>query len=121
MGAVHVQALGLSIGTALAAGVGALVPVQAQPAEILDRRPLGFPCRPREISVLDPEDERAACAARHQPIEERRAGIADVKLAGGTGRESETHEMISVTQRHTVRDSSYELHAKEQGYCVHGD
>src|SRR6185436_10432438 len=88
---VDVQALGLSIRTALAAGVGALVPVEAKPAEILDRGPLGLSRRSREIGVLDAKDERAARAARHQPIEERGAGIADVKLAGGTGSKSETH------------------------------
>src|SRR4029453_3962177 len=43
------------------------------------------------VGVLDAEDQRPVVAASEQPVEERGARVADVQLAGGTWRESQSH------------------------------
>ena len=75
---------------AMARGAGELedrlaVPVEPEPAQPVedgvDRR-LG---RALAVGVLDPQQHRAAGAARIQPVEQRRAGAADMQEAGGRG------------------------------------
>src|SRR4029079_17233763 len=61
------------------------VPVEAEPAEgrldLVDRlRDL-----PRGVGVLDPEPELPALVARVEPVEERRADVADVEEPGRAG------------------------------------
>src|SRR5215212_6074056 len=62
-----------------AAGLGTLVPIEADPThrtlELLD----GFLCRALQVRVLYPKHERAAVLAREEPVEERRAYAADVQ------------------------------------------
>jgi hypothetical protein len=52
--------------------------------EVFDHGAFGFTRRALEVSVLDPQDERAPMSARKQPVEERRARIANMQLAGRT-------------------------------------
>ena len=88
---VEVQPLGLAVRAAGAADVGPLVPVEAEPAQVLEDALLGLLGRSLGVGVLDAEDEGAVVAAREQPVEERGARVADVQLAGGAGRESDSH------------------------------
>ena len=74
-----------------AADVRPLVPVEAEPAQILEDALLGLLGRALGVGVLDAEDERAVVAAREQPVEERRARVADVQLAGRAGGEADSH------------------------------
>jgi hypothetical protein len=45
--------------------------------------------RSLDVGVFDPQHEHAAMPAREQPVEKRRAGAADVKLARWGRRESD--------------------------------
>ena len=47
-----------------------------------------------EVGVLDAQDERAALPAREQPVEERRARVADVQLPGRARSEAESHQVF---------------------------
>src|SRR3954468_275924 len=91
VGAIDVQALRLVIRAMIAAGLDALVPRQAQPPKVGENRVGRLARRALEVRVLDAEDERPAVAAGEQPVEQRRAGVADVELAGGTWRKPNTH------------------------------
>ena len=72
------EALRLAVGPAVAAGVHALVPRQAEPPQVvLDRRFRGRR-RSLAVGVLDAQDERAAVVAGQQPVEQRGARVADV-------------------------------------------
>src|SRR2546425_8027935 len=42
------------------------------------------------VGVLDAQDEDALMPPRVQPVEQRRAGVADVQITGGGGRETDT-------------------------------
>ena len=88
------QPLGLPVRPARTADVGPLVPVEAEPAQIAQDRRLGLARRALDVGVLDAQDERAARAARQQPVEQRRARVADVELAGGAGCEADTHTQV---------------------------
>src|SRR5207247_6782692 len=73
------------------ADVRPLVPVEAEPAEILKDRRLRLPGRALRVSVLNPQHEGAAAAAREQPVEQRRTGVADVEVTGGAGGKTNAH------------------------------
>src|SRR5215218_561713 len=79
--AVEVEALGLAVWGMRAAGLGALVPVEADPThrapELLDR----LLCRALQVRVLYSQHERAAVLAREEPVEERRTNATDVQPA----------------------------------------
>ena len=95
---VEVQPLGLAIGTVRPADVGPLVPVEPEPAQVLEDARLGLARRSLGVGVLDAQDERAVLAVRQQPVEERRAGVADVQLPGGAGSESYSHTSVGSLQ-----------------------
>jgi hypothetical protein len=73
------------------ADVRALIPLQAEPSKILENRGLRFAGGPLDVGVLDAQDERSAGSARHQPIEQGRARVADVEMAGGAWGEADSH------------------------------
>src|SRR5690606_17850578 len=58
-------------------------------------RPLRLARRPFEVGVLDPQDECRALTACEQPVEQRRARVANVQLSGGTRRKADAHGGIS--------------------------
>ncbi|MET3929344.1 hypothetical protein ABIE51_001231 [Lysobacter sp. OAE881] len=66
----------------------AFVVGQAQPLHRLQDRVDGRLRAAFAIGVLDAQDELAAATARLQPAVQRRAGAADVQVAGGTGGET---------------------------------
>ena len=69
---------------------------------------LRFARRSLDVGVLDAQDERAALAAREQPVEQRRARIADMEV---TGRGTERNEGASWRSQldQTVRVESSSL------------
>ena len=89
--AVQVQPLGLSIGSVRPADLRSFVPVQAKPAEILEHARLGLVRRALDVRIFDTKDESATGVSRHQPVEQRRAGVAHVQMTGGTGCEADSH------------------------------
>ena len=92
---VEVQPLGLAVRTERAAEIGPLIPVETEPAQIAEDRRLRLAGRALGIGVLDAQNERAALPAREEPVEERRARVAHVQLAGRAGSESHTHVCVS--------------------------
>ena len=65
------------------ADVGALVPVEPEPAQPVEDAGDHLPRGPLGVGVLDAQDERAAVAPGVEPVEERRAGAADMQVARG--------------------------------------
>ena len=91
---ISVHALHLEVGAVLAANLGALVPVKAEPfhgvdddAHVLFGGTLG-------VGVLDAQDEVAALSAGESPVEDRGAGAADVEAAGRRRREADAHFLL---------------------------
>jgi hypothetical protein len=80
--AVEVAALRLPVRLVGATDLGALVPVQPEPAQGVEDRVVALLAVARGIGVLDAEDEVAAGVARVRPVEERGADQADVRRAG---------------------------------------
>jgi hypothetical protein len=66
-------------------GVGAFVPVDAEPLQVFDdaagRGGGGTGC----VGVFEPKDETTALAPGKGPVEKRGAGASDVEIAGGAG------------------------------------
>mmetsp|Transcript_23873 Transcript_23873/g.66853 ORF Transcript_23873/g.66853 Transcript_23873/m.66853 type:complete len:384 (-) Transcript_23873:12-1163(-) len=76
-----IHALALPIRTDGAAAVRALIPSDAAPLQAFQDRGLGVRGRPSHVRVLDSEDHLAALRLREEPVEECRAGAADVEHA----------------------------------------
>src|SRR5436309_15685249 len=84
---VDPAALGLPVGHMPATRVRALVPVEAEPAEVVELARLGPRHDPRAVDVLDPQDESTAGGPRRQPAEEGRRRGAEVEIARRRGPE----------------------------------
>ncbi len=93
---IEMQPLRLPVRTVRAADVGPFVPVEPEPAQVAHDRGLRLARRSLDVGVLDAQDEGAAGAAREQPVEQRRAGVADVQLPGGAGSEADSHELLAL-------------------------
>src|SRR5690606_17840590 len=66
----------------------ALVPIQAEPAQVFQDPCLGARYRPLPVRVLDPEHERAAVLAGEKPVQHRDARVPHVQAAGRAGGEA---------------------------------
>ncbi len=78
---VQVQALGLGVGAKIAAHLGTLVPVQAQPTHGAQDNLRVLVGGAGGVGVVDAQDERAAVCAGESPVIDSGAGAADVQLA----------------------------------------
>jgi hypothetical protein len=65
-----------------------LLPIELEPPEAVEDFLDRVGGRAGAIGVLDAEVEGAAVMARLEPVEQRRAGAADVEIAGGRGGEA---------------------------------
>src|SRR5262249_29229214 len=83
IGAVGSHLVGLAVRRERTAHVGAFVPIQAQPFQVFKELRLVAGFAALNVGVFDPENESAALLPREQPIEQRRAHVADVQLARG--------------------------------------
>ena len=96
-GEVRVEARALEI--------RALVPLEPEPVhhvlDLVDR----LLRRPRDVGVLDAEDERALHVARVQPVVERGADAPDVQESGRRGRKTEAGSGHDVSLRGAVSRS----------------
>jgi hypothetical protein len=81
---VKVQSLRLPVRATRPAGVRTSSN-RGRASEDDDRR-LRFTRGPFDVCVLDAQDGRAAVSAREKPVKERSPGVADMQLAGRTGR-----------------------------------
>src|SRR5262249_10799236 len=91
VGLIQVQPLGLPVRPVSAAPVRTLLPVETQPLEVPANPDFGCLRRSLLVGVLDTGNERAAGSAREQPVEERRACVADVQMAGRARRKPYSH------------------------------
>src|SRR5262249_17905584 len=88
---VEGQPFGLPIRTAIAACVGTLIPVQAEPPQIAKDRVFRLPRGSLGVRVLDAEDERPGGSAGEQPVEEPGPRVADLQLPGRARVKSDSH------------------------------
>ena len=58
------------------------VPVEAEPAQAVENAVDHFRRRSLDVGVFDAQHEDAAVPAREEPVEEGRAGAADVQVTG---------------------------------------
>ena len=87
--AVPLDTLRLSIRRVGPADVGPFVPLQPQPAEIIEHHLLRPARGARHIGIFDSDDELATMMAGEEPVEDRRARATDMQVAGGRRRESD--------------------------------
>ena len=80
---VQVQALGLCVRAIVAAHLGALVPVQAQPTHGAQNDLRVLVGGTGGVGVVDAQDERAAVCTGKSPVIDSGAGAADVQLTRG--------------------------------------
>ena len=92
-GAVAIEPLRLEVRRMRAADFGALIPVDAEPAQAVENAGDHLGLRALDVGVFDAKDEGAAVTAGVEPVEQRRAGAADVEVAGGGGREAKTRHL----------------------------
>ena len=85
---VALESLRLKIRRVRPADSRTFVPLESQPAHRLEDARHHLVGRSLRVGVFDAKDERAAVPAREQPVEQRRARAADVKIPGGRRRES---------------------------------
>src|SRR6185503_3745159 len=82
-GAIALHALRLAIGPEGAAHVGALVPLDPEPAQALQDRALVLRPRALAVGVLDAQHEAPSAPARVGPVEQGGARPADVQVPRG--------------------------------------
>src|SRR5690606_26120962 len=63
-----------------------LLPVQAQPQQVLDHLGLGARDVPLDVGVLDSQHEHTAVLSREEPVQHRDPRVAHVQAAGGARR-----------------------------------
>ena len=66
-----------------------LVPLEADPFEVLQQRSFELRRAARRVDVLDAQEHPAAHRSRLAEVDERGAGVAQMKVAVGAGREAE--------------------------------
>src|SRR5436305_10908829 len=81
-----------------AARIGALVPLEAEPAKVAGDRILGVTGRSLNVRVLNPQNEDAGRivvlpAMGEQPVEQRRPRVADVEVSGRAWSKSHSHDV----------------------------
>ena len=107
-GLVAVELLRLVIGAVRPADLGALVPVDAEPAEAVEDGLQGLGHVALLVGVVDAQDELAAVLAGEQPVEQGRADAADVQIAGRAGAKR-VRTMSSASVARSGRRASFAL------------
>ena len=86
-----------------------LVPAEAEPVEALEDRARALVGAARAVGVLDAQQELAAVVLGVEPVEERRAGAADVEVSRRRRSEAKTmshdvpFEMLKTTRARRLR------------------
>ena len=86
VGAIEMRALGLAVRPIRPALVGAFIPFQAQPAQVVHEILLGLGHEAFAVGVFDAQDELTAGLAGQQEVVQRGPRATDVQIAGGRGR-----------------------------------
>jgi hypothetical protein len=77
-----VKPLGLAVRAVRPLDVRPFVPIEPQPAKVVQDGELRLARRTPDVGVFDAQDERAVFTVREQPVEQRRARVPHVQLAG---------------------------------------
>lgn len=85
---VEILAFGLSVGGCGAVDVRPLVPVEAEPSEVVELGPAEVVAHASNVEIFDPQNETPAGGAHLKPGEQRSAGVADVQVSGGARSEA---------------------------------
>ena len=93
-GLIQREPLRLAVGLVRPADVRALVPQQAEPAKVLEKRTHGLLGRARRVCIRDPKHERAVVLARVQPVERGRHRVADVDRSARCGFETDADGLL---------------------------
>lgn len=80
--AVHIGTPALFVRSVWAADIGALIPGNAEPAEVFECSVLVFGTAAIGVEVLHPHDEHPICLAGALPRAVEGAGMPDVEIAG---------------------------------------
>src|SRR5690242_6082122 len=64
-----------------------LVPVQAEPAQFIDRLLVGPFLDARDVEVINAKYDPPTVLSGHEPIGQESSGIAEMESAGGRGRQ----------------------------------
>ncbi len=102
---IECETVSLPIRSERAADVRPFVPAEAKPPDVIEDGVLRRAGGTLRVGVLDAEHERATVPTREQPVEQRRARVADVQLARRTGREPDaepTHRATTSTSTATA-------------------
>jgi len=94
------QPFALLVRAVLATDLRPFVPVEAEPAEVLDRRGDRLVAHPGPVGVLDPEDEPAAGVPRPRPGVQRGPHVADGQVAARRGSEPRADRSMWAVVRH---------------------
>src|SRR5271165_6159620 len=86
---VKIETVALAIRRIRPPDVRALLPINAEPLQVLEQLSLIARLAALDIGVFDAQDHDATLLPCEQPVEERGAGVADVQLP--RGRRSETN------------------------------
>src|SRR5262249_36778287 len=112
------RALRLPVRSGRAADVGALVPVEAEPAEIVELARLRARHGPRPVEVLDAEYEGVPGGARRPPRAQGGGRRAEMEIAGGRG--SEASARRSAPRREDVGGRVQRLHRRRHARIAGG-
>ena len=101
------------LGDVLGLDADIAVPIEAEPAQILDDGSGVFRPAALGVDVFDAQDKAAACLTRPSPGEQCGVGTAEVQQSGRTGRESggdhgghrrrSTDDTSTLSARHVAR------------------
>src|SRR5687767_3198026 len=95
-GAIAIEPLGLKVRRVRAANLRPFVPIDAQPPQSIEDTGDHFGLVTLDVGVLNAQDERAAVAARIEPIEQGSPGATNMKITGGGRGETETGNHLKV-------------------------
>src|SRR5216684_1435438 len=89
---VHLLSFALRIWRIRTTNIRPFIPIQTQPAQVAEHALGDSWAHTRSIQVFDTQHELSACAASEEPRQQRRAQVAQVEVAGGTGRVATTYQ-----------------------------
>ena len=81
--AIELQAIALAIRRVRPADVGTLVPVKAQPLQIVEQLVFKARLAALHIGVFNAQHHDAARLAGEEPVEQRGTGVADMQMSRG--------------------------------------
>ena len=83
--AINRNAIRLAVRRERSARVGTLIPIQAQPFQIIHELRFKARLTAFDISIFNAQNHRATGFAGVEPVDQRRPRISDVQLTGGRG------------------------------------